>query len=315
MKGGSSHNRGFVLVLVLGAIAVMAALVVSLNLRCRAAVQTSSTWSHSQQALNNAYSGLAAAMAHWSDPNTMATEPWILNLDQGQCQIEILPESGRLSVNTLLNRQDQPIEERVRQWARLIDVLNRESEHHPFNYKIIAALVDWTDKNDKVTNLSIIRSEPIGAEHYHIGSMSRSCPNRLVENISELKWLPGMNPALFKRLNSEISCSSNQKVDLNYASKSVLQALSSHIDPVLAQIIIQGRRVSPYKSMKEISQCPGMTTEAFKDLSRWGGIKLESSQALIKSCGGFNGIKRHLIAQVQRNSTTRSVDVLSIKEI
>ena len=315
MKGGSSQKRGFVLVLVLGAIAVMAALVVSLNLRCRAAAQTSSTWSHSQQALNNAYSGLAAAMVQWSDPNTVVTEPWTLKLDQGQCDIEILPESGRLSVNTLLNRQGQPIEERIHQWARLIDVLNREPGHPTFSYRIIAALVDWTDKNDKVTNLAIIRSEPIGAEQYHIGSMSRSCPNRPVNNISELKWLSGMNPALFKRLKNEISCSSNPKVDLNYASKTVLQALSSHIDPVLAQIILQGRSVSPYKSMEEISQCPGMTTEAFKDLSRWGGIKLESPQALIKSHGIFNGVKRHLIAQVQRNSTTRSVDVLSIKEI
>ena len=178
-----------------------------------------------------------------------------------------------------------------------------------------AALIDWTDKDDKITNLTTIPTKPSGSERYSVGPMSRSCPSRPVQDISELRWLPGMNAAIYNRLETEVHCGLENRIDLNYASETVLQALSSHIDPVLARIVVQRRQVAPYNSMEELSHLPGMSTAAFEDLSRWAGVNLKSPQAQIKASGVFNGIQCDLIAQIQRNSTTGSVDVLHIKEI
>ncbi len=309
------QSQGFVLILVLGAIAVMAALVVGLNLRCRGAVQTSAAWRDSQQALNNAYSGFYAALAHLSGPNTLSSQVWTLDLPQGQCRFEISSNNGKLNPNTLIDKQGHPNSERVEQWVRLIDILNREPGQPTYDYRIIPALLDWTDKDSKVTNLVTISSHPTGAERYTIAGISQPCPNRPVVNISELFWLPGMTDALFQRLQKDVAVGTAERVDLNQASETVLQALSKHVDPVLARVIVNGREVQPYQSMDELSRLPGMSPQAYADLARWGGVNLPTDRVKIKAEGTFNGKERDLEAQIQRNVSSRSVDVLLIKEI
>ena len=118
------HNRGFVLVLVLGAIALMASLVVGLNLHTRAAVRTGATWRNRQQALNNAYSGLAIAMSRWSDPNAVPHADETVTLDQGQCSFTVIPESGRLNVNHPL---EQPGQTRSGAY-RAVDAIDRQPQ-------------------------------------------------------------------------------------------------------------------------------------------------------------------------------------------
>lgn len=330
MKRAKAKQKGFVIVLVLSMIGMLAVLLLGFNYKSRASLLAVDEFRKSQQALNCATAGLNIAIAairgaeDISRNNKLAglfSEETTFPVGDGSCSVNVTEDSGRLNLNLLIDKNGKPNRAGIDQLLRLIDALNRPSEggqeRSCIGYGIVPAIIDWIDNDDNVTCLDFVTRENLGAESDYYARLDHpyQCRNGPLDTTDELLLVKGVTPQVFSRIREYVTVRGDGKVNINAASKTVIESLSEKMDKVLAGVIVDRRKVGPFESIMELRDVPGMTDSVYYSIKDVITVSPTEQHYLVESCGSFERLSRTIAAVMRRDTQTKTVDVLLYKEL
>jgi general secretion pathway protein K len=299
-------GRGVALIVVLLILAVIAAIVFEFCYDSRVQLQLAENTRNAYQALHCAEAGLAIAVAAleqnhslWADEKlaVMLSGAEQVPIGPGYCTVSVAGERGRINVNGLVTPNGKPVRGRIDQMLRLIDVLNSQrKDSDPICYGLVPAIIDWIDPDDEITVLPFAQGKNTGAESdYYLGlAEPYRCRNAPIDVVSELLLIRGMTREILygssgadragraAGMGQFLTVYGDGRVNINNASAIVVQTLSEHIDPALAESILRHR---PYRDLEELGRVPGMTPQAFQAISKLATIQPGDEHYTVTSRG------------------------------
>ena len=327
LKTASKEHSGFVLIVVLCMVIMLGILLFGFNYKSRTGLLAADDLRKSEQALNCARAGLNIAIAAVRNNEDLQTNTKLKNLlsgenivsiDEGNCSITVTEESGKLNINLLKNKNGQLNRNLIDQFLRLIDLLNRENfgDFH-ISYELVPSIIDWIDSDDEVTSLPFVKHENSGAESDYYSSLTPPyrCRNNSFETTEDILLIKGVTQQVFGCLRDFITVRGDDKININWASKHVIRSLSESMDPVLAQMIIDRRKIKPFGSVTELREIPGLTNSIYQAIEKTVTVSSEKQYYRVSSEGTADGLSRTTIAILARNMETENVDVILYKEL
>lgn len=238
---------------------------------------------------NRSYSSLTDS---WASP-LMIADPQ----GQGALRVTIVEENGKLNLNAIalpngtLNQGYYEIGQRLFRALKL-------------PLAPLDAVADWVDEGDT--------PHPGGAEiGWYQGLKQPYRPrNKPLITLEELKRVKGM-AELFTAVSPFVTVygdlpagSPAAPVNINTAPKELLMALDDGINEALAQRIIDHRTEMPFRHPAELGQVPGMAQITTGLLTR---ISAKGTVFRIRSEGMMNNVIRGIEAVVRVNGSNTSV--------
>ncbi len=327
MRKTLTYRSGFVVIVVLALVMLLTVLLSGLNYRSRANLHAVDYAFKRIQALNYARSGLNIAIAAIKNtenlyvnknPLNLLSKEHIFELDNGCCSIALLEESGKLNVNLLKEKSGKLNRARINQMLRLIDLLNQQRRLDlPISYSLVPAIIDWIDSDDEVTCLSFVTHNNLGVESDYYGNLDPPyhCKNEPLVAIDELLLVKAMTLQILDLMRDYITVYGNGKTNVNCAPKPVIQSLSEKMDPALAQMIVDRRKIKSFENIAELRHVPGMTDDIYSAISKIITVSPEEQYYSVTSLGDCDGLRCTIVAILTRNPTTKSVDVILYKEL
>lgn len=324
---GDQQRSGFVIVVVLCMVMMLSVLLLGFNYKSRTNLLVVDSVRKSEQALNCARAGLNIAIAIIRDTNDIHTDKTLLELisgektfavSDGECSITVTEESGRLNVNLLKDKDGKLDRIRTEQLLRLIDLLNKEQDNLPhIGYSLVPSIIDWTDSDDQVTNLPFIQYENMGAEssYYNRLHVPYNCKNALLDTTEELLLVKGITEEVFDRIRDYVTVYGDGKININSASRQVIECLSEKMDAVLAQMIIDRREFKPFDSIMELRDVPGITDSIYETIKKTATVGSKAQYYNVISQGNLDHLSRITVAILERNKETKNVEVVLYKEL
>jgi len=322
----TEHN-GFILVVVLCMVIMLGILLFGFNHKSRAGLLAVDDLRKSQQALNCARAGLNIAIAAIRDTEDIQKNRKLRNLlsgedtvslGEGSCSITVAEESGKLNINLLQDEKGRINRTKIDQLLRLIDLLNRENfGDFQISYEMVPSIIDWIDSDDEVTFLPFIKHENSGAESDYYSSLTPPyrCRNNSFEMTEQLLLVKGVTQQVFDCLQDFITVRGDETININWASKNVIQSLSEYMDPVLAQMIIDRRKIKPFVSVIELRDIPGMTDSIYQAIEKAVTVSSAKQYYHVTSEGTVDGLSYTTVAVLGRNRETKNIDVILYKEL
>jgi len=322
------RQGGFILIVVLGAVLVLSALLIGFNQMTRTRLNAADSFYRMEQIANAARAGLHVAIAAVRDTDDISAAPQFSRLltgensfpvEDAQCSITILDESGLLNVNRLKGPDGQIDRRSVDQFLRLIDLLNRQEkdERKKIGYGIVACIVDWIDSDDDVTHLPFVQKENVGAEDGHYRAQSPSCPcrNRTLDTVDDLLGVKGVTPEVLSRIGPYLTCVGDGKININAAPKLVIESLFEQMDSALAQMILNQRKLKPFENPAQLRNLPGMTDNVYRAIK--DRIVLHPKERFYRVTSQANMAERKcaIEALLQRNTQAGTVDIILYREM
>ncbi|MBN1361752.1 MAG: type II secretion system minor pseudopilin GspK [Sedimentisphaerales bacterium] len=323
----ANHRRsGFVLVLVLGMVILMSGLLFGFSHKTRASLAAADGFRQSEQALNCARAGLQLAISVIRDTNDLGADPRLDKLRNGKaefavgagaCTLKITEEGGRLNVNTLKDKHGRIDRKRVDQFLKLIDLLNRQQpQDQRIGYGLAPAIIDWTDADDQVTYLPFIKVENSGAESSYYGGLNPPypCMNGPIDVLDELLQVRGMTPQFLGRLREFLTTTGDGRININAAPQLVIECLAEPMDATLAQMIVQQRRLKPFKNVTELRDVPGMTDNVFAAIQDSVAVGAGERYYRVRAQGNVADRHCRVEAVLRKNPQAANVDVILYRE-
>ncbi len=325
MNKAVKPKKGIILVMVLGVMALLGVLLFGFHAKSKLNVKNADSFRRSQQAIQCCLSGINIAMAainHLDNEqakifnNDLFVKDKTFNLKQGRCIVSIKPERSKINVNLLKEKNGRLNNKRIQIFLRLIDILNKNNPQFSTGYGIVPAIIDWTDSDDDVTTIDYIRKEKLGAESafYQQKTTAYKCPNTQLSLTDELLQVRGINPEIYTGLADHITVFGDGKININYASKTVIQSLSEHMDSVLADMIIERRSISEFSDVKELQDVPGITDKLYQDIKNQITVDIKEHFYKVRATGIFENKEYYVEAILKRNSQSKSVEIIWYKE-
>ncbi|MBC8473054.1 MAG: general secretion pathway protein GspK [Planctomycetes bacterium] len=327
LKIASKEHSGFVLVVVLCMVIMLGILLFGFNYKSRTGLLAADDFRKFEQARNCARAGLNIAIAAVRNNEDLQTNRKLQNLfsgentvsiDEGNCSITVTEESGKLNINLIRNKNGALNRAVIDQLLRLIDLLNRENfgDFH-ISYELVPSIIDWIDSDDEVTSLPFVKHENSGAESDYYSSLTPPyrCRNNSFETTEDLLLIKGVTQQVFSCLRDCITVRGDDKININWASKHVIQSLSESMDPVLAQMIMDRRKIKPFGSVMELREIPGLTDSIYQAIEKIVTVNSEKQYYRVSSKGTADGLSRTTVAVLARNMETENVDVILYKEL
>jgi general secretion pathway protein K len=324
---GNLQRSGFVVVVVLCMVMMLGVLLLGFNYKSRVNLRAVDGVRKSEQALNCARAGLNIAIAIVRDTNDIHKNKPLLNLlsgekslavGDGECSITITEENGRLNVNLLKDKSGRLDQTRAEQLLRLIDLLNQEQTGHShIGYSLVPSIIDWTDSDDQVTCLPFIWQENLGAEssYYSKLQVPYGCKNAPLDTTEELLLVKGITQEVFDRICDYVTVYGDGRININSASRQVIECLSEKMDAVLAQMIIDRREFKPFDSITELRDVPGMTDSIYYTIMKTAAVGSTDQYYHVISRGNVDHLSRTTVALLGRNMRTKNVEVVLYKEL
>lgn len=321
------EQGGFVVIVVLCTVIMLEVLLLGFNYKCRANLRMAESLQKSQRALHCARAGLNIAIAAIRDTNDIYTNRKLLNLlsskstidvDEGQCSVTITEENGKSNLNLLKDEQGRLNRANIDQLLRLIDLLNREhDERFHIGYDLVPYIIDWTDSDDQITYLSFIKHENLGAESNYYSDLNPAyrCKNQPFEAIDELLLIKGVTAEILECIRDYVTVYGDGKININCASKLVIESLSEKMDAALAQIIVEQREIKPFDSIMELQDIPGMTDSIYYVIKKSATVKPTERYYHVTSRANVGKLSRTVTAILRRNNDTKNVEVVLYKEL
>ncbi|MHC4641137.1 MAG: type II secretion system minor pseudopilin GspK [Planctomycetota bacterium] len=326
LKKTKTKQEGFIVIVVLCMIICLAVLLVGFNYQSRTNLHAVGDFQKSAQALNCAKAGLNIAIAAIKNKNEDNTNKTSLNLisrentfdiGNGSCSIIITEENAKLNVNLLKDKSGKPDSTRIEQVLRLIDLLNKEEGGYShIGYGLVPAIIDWTDSDDNVTHLPFIKFENTGEESGYYSNLETPyrCRNGSLETTEELLLVKGITQDVFERIRDYITVYGDGKININCASKRVIESLSEKMDAALAQIIIDRRKSNPFESIAELRDIPGMTDGIYNTIKKTVTVSPADQYCHVTSRGDIGNNSCTVVAILRKNMKTKNIEVILYKE-
>ncbi|MBN1507626.1 MAG: general secretion pathway protein GspK [Sedimentisphaerales bacterium] len=318
---------GFILVVVLGAVAILAAVLFGFHHTVQAKLDTVHSFYKVERAGNCARAGLNIAVAAVRATEDLCQDNRFSKLVAGEmpipvadgtCSLIIVEENGFLNVNRLKRETGELDRTRIDQLLRLIDLLNRQKPDAPrIEYGIVPAIIDWTDHDDDPTHLPFVQRDNLGAEMGYYGTLDspRRCRNEPVDVIDDLLPVKGMTPEVLGRLRDSLTTFGDGKVNINAAPRLVLESLSEQMNPAVAQMILNRRRLKPFASIDELRQVPGMTDNLYLAIHDTVTTGEKERYYRVRSRGTIGDLSTTIEAVLRRNTQAGNVDIVQYREL
>jgi len=320
-----SRSQGFILIVVICIVMAMTGLVLSFSRLARASVQTADGLRKSAQALCCARAGLAMAMAAIRSGEGVTYEPTqaksiegktLVDIGDGSCRMELSDEQGRLNLNRLTEPSGRLDRTRIDQFLRLIDLANRDADGEPIGYGIVPAIIDWVDSDDQTTCLDFIERQNTGAESdYYQGLIPPyRCANKSLEAPEELLLVKGVTAEAYRRLSPYVTVYGDGLININAAPKQVIESLCEQMDPALAQVIVDRRRLKSFRGLDELRQVPGMTEAIYQRIRQMVTVQTTGDYYRLHATGQVDNVIRTVSAILRRNTGDGTVDIVEYRE-
>lgn len=245
------RQQGMALITVLAVLAVVSVISTTLMSWQHTALQNTTKLLQSNQGTDYLY-----AMEDWAEAVLLRDlkegsvdsldESWALHLapipvDRGFITGHLQDLQGRFNLNNLIVKGKYQEAEGER-FQRLMEITGVDKNAA---IDIVNALRDWIDQ-DQSENF------PGGAEDYYYLNLAppyRTADNPLV-SITELLLVKGVTQEVWDMLSPHVAVLPGYApVNVNTASKEVLQSLTSDIDDKLAEDILDYRMITPFTSI------------------------------------------------------------------
>lgn len=320
------HRRnGFVLIVVLGMVLLLAALLFAFHRTTRASLAAAESFRQSERALHCARAGLSLAIAAVVDTNDVTGDPRYkalrtgdeLAIADGTLRVTVTEESGRLNINALQDKNGQPDRRQIDRLLRLIDLLNRRKDAGDrIGYGVVAAIIDWIDADDDVTLLPFVDpgGRGVESEYYLTLTPAYRCKNAPMDTVEELQWVKGITPGALAALRDLLTTTGNGRININAAPALVIESLSEHMDAILARMIVQRRQIKPFETVAELRDVPGMTDNIYMAIKDAVEVKPENPCYRVVSRGRVEDRTCEIEALVQRNTGAGNVDILLYRQ-
>ncbi len=312
---------------VLCTIIMLAVLLFTFNEQSRGNLFAVEDLKNSAQALSCAETGLNIAMAALERGDAIYSNGKLRNLlagredvdlADGTCSITVAEESSKLNLNLLKTSEGAPDRTRIDQMLRLIDLLNRRDfEAPPISYGIVPAIIDWIDSDEETACLPFIMNANLGAESSYYTGLDRPyrARNAPLDTTEELLLIRGITPDIFERIRDYVTVKGEGKININSASKLVIESMSEKMDPALAQMIVNRRMEKPFGDLGELRGIPGMTDPVYQAIRRAATLRPKESYYRVTSRGNAAGRECMIVAMIQRNPDTSKLDIILYKEL
>jgi general secretion pathway protein K len=322
-----TNRKGFVVIVVLCMVVMLAVLLLVFNHETRADLCTVDDFRKSEQALNCARAGLNIAIAAVRNTGDVLTNKTLLNLfsgesnfdvGDGKCSVAVAEENGKLNINLLKDKTGRLDRSRIEQLLRLIDLMNRELRgHSDISYGLVPSIIDWTDSDDEITYLPFINYENLGAESAYYGRLEPSykCKNAPLDMTEELLLVKGVTPQVYQRMRDYITVYGEGEININCAPKHVIESLSEKMDPALAQLIIDRRKIKPFESIVELQNVPGMADDIYYAIKKTATVSPTERYYYVTSRGSVDQVNCEIDAILKRNMKTENIEVILYKEL
>jgi general secretion pathway protein K len=321
-----TNRNGFVVILALCMVSTLEVLLLVFNHKALADLRTADNFRNSEQALNCARAGLnivIAAVRNTADVNTNRTLSNLFSgensfdIGDGKCSVTVVEENGKLNINLLKDNSGNPDRSRIEQLLRLIDLTNQEHAGLHIGYAMVPSIIDWTDGDDEITYLPFIKYENLGAEstYYNKLKPSYECKNAPFNTTEELLLIKGVTPQIYDCIRDYITVYGKGEININCAPKRVLECLSEKMDPVLAQMIIDRRKIRPFESIAELRDVPGMTDDIYYSIKKTVAVSPTERHYYVTSRGIVDQTSYEIAAILKRNTETKNVEVILYKEL
>lgn len=252
--------RGFVLVLAVVLLVVVASLSVHYLAAVRTEYRIAENLAVQRQVMDMAEAGLMAAqelLRQDTNQTDSLGELWAKvevvplgdEADDVAVTLSIIDEERKLNVNSLLSRDRRDIARPV--FERLLGAYQP-----PLPLAVLDELRDWMDSD--------ALREPLGAEisEYHAAKLRYSAKNRPVEHLSELLLLPSLDAGWYYGSRDQVNLqsvmtalpNSDLFVNINTAPPPVLLALNPNLSTALVEQLLAARSDKPLSSLADLRQ-------------------------------------------------------------
>ncbi len=334
MKTYRHKKDGFILITVLMIIAILTALLLRSNLTSRNNLYSANSFTQQATALNCARGGLNIAMAAINKNPEITTNITLQKMiagessfviKPGKCTVTVIPENGKLNINTLRQKNGKLDRTRIDQFLRLIDLVNdRVPQSQQLSYGLAPAIIDWTDPDSEVTVLPFIKRDNRGAENndYQNIEPKRTCKNEPFDTVDELLLLKDITAEMIypaakadmPKLTELLTVFGDGKIDINAAPAMVIEAISESITETVAKRILQQRQQRPFATIQEVKGTTGLSDDAWLKLSRTITVSPEQRYYTIIATGMIDDTEKTITGIVKRNTTNKTMDLVLIRE-
>lgn len=307
----SRHNRGMALLVVLVIIALLTSLLTEMAFSTLVDLRLTETFRDTTRAYYLAKGGInAGRMIIQDDRNAYDgfDELWsqgVINypVGDGSVTVRIEDQNGKLGINALVNG-NTPVALMVDRFYRLFTALELDDLGDPA--ELTAALIDWLDSGD--TSYPMILTDGVdlpvaGAEAAYYQGLSQpyAIKNGRLETLDELMLIKGFTPDVLRRILPHVGLQEQVAVNINTASAAVLMALDVEIDAGVAEELINYRRETPIKGLKQLEEViPTVAYSALKTLGNLHSLAVQSSRYRIAADAVVNDGRRRLLAEVDK---------------
>jgi general secretion pathway protein K len=304
VAGRIKSERGVALLAALLAIALLTIIVMDFTNYCALGYLSSANQANELRARYLARSAISvgvALLAEDSRIDALSQQPfdsladvWAMpfppiQLGGGTVNLSIVDAARKLDINQLVDPRNGAVNNiALARFETLFNLIGVSPD-------ILPAIIDWLDR-DSVTS-------PGGAEaDYYIGLRPPYAPrNGPMPTIGDLRLVRGMDDATFLKVRQYVTVMPEPRVNVNTAPPVVLASLAPGLteNPRLVAEIIQARSMSPFPTVLQVMNLPGM-----------GNLQQQLSQVLttrsvyftITGMGEFAGARKIIFASFRRNT-------------
>ncbi len=220
---------------------------------------------------------------------------------EGTIRIDIQDHDGRLSLNALVDKNNNPQSVQKDRLIRLFDTLGL-----PESEDLVAALIDWLDKDD----LEYDQGGALGAESPYYLGLDPPYPggNGPLRSMEELGLVRGFSPAVLAAIEPHVTLYGDMTVNLNTATPEVISTLylnaAAPVSLAEAQDIAAAREVEPFQSMDDFQQeFPALWPEFPTSPQLNYRLKTISDYYRIRSQAWINDGTRVVLADVEKKGS------------
>lgn len=255
--------RGVALVLTLLILTILVVTGLELNRAMRVEASLAGNFRDLTQASYIAQSGveIARSLIQEDDPTyDGADERWaqfeLLShlseqlFPEGYFTGRIVDESGKFNPNGLITPYGNVDPKKRDQIERLLILLR-------YDPGVIDAILDWLDPDELRRTLGAER------EYYMLLKPPYAPKNGPLDSLGEMLLIKGVSPSIFygteekEGLRKYLTVYSEGKININTASLQVLMSLSPKVDQIMAQAVVDYRKLKPFHKPEDLRSIPG----------------------------------------------------------
>jgi type II secretory pathway component PulK len=302
-------NRGVILIFVLIVISFAVGIVLMINKNSTEKYEKTMNIYFENQASLYAFTAVkAVSKALEDDDNSYdsADDDWYsippLPIKDGFVSVKVIPLNKKIDINKIIysdakhKNEAKKIRQRYLNAIKTVfeNIYESDNTSAGLNAPSLGVLIDWIDEDSKI-------NEDGGDEQglfYENNDKTYTVKNRLLESLYELNYIEGFNLLYSRGKNYLTVLSKENKININFASKQVIEAFLPEVADY-AEDIISYRQDSPFKDISQIRNV-GIDDETYLKILKY--ISVKSSLFKLKILVIVNSVSFNYEAVVQRDN-------------